>query len=374
MVVASSARQLAYAANNAGYRSLVIDLYADLDTQSFSYAWIKIPTLSLDDLAEAVNFFMLRYGVEQAVYGSGFEYHSESLAFLSTQLTLWGNTPAVFAKAVDKRYFFTQLEQLEIPYPPVAFCVPSDGEQWLIKPYHGVGGAGISYADDYKNIDAKYYYWQQYKSGTVHSVLFLADGKQMKVVGFNRQWVINADDQQPFLFAGIINATELPHEQRKKIIVWLRKLVAVIGLHGLNSLDFIYNDQQKLSWVLEINPRISASMQLYASDLLQQHIDASHNLIIVDNFESYNRPLVFSAYQIVYAPHDVKIPEKFCWPKACMDIPVAGVICRKGQPICSIIAHHYQSSTVLEQLQLIQQTIIEQLQTGFNPYGISSEC
>ena len=373
-MVASSARQLAHAANSAGYRSLVIDLYADLDTQSIACAWLKIPALSLDYLVEAVDFFMGYYGVKQAVYGSGFEYHSESLAYLSTRLTLWGNTPAVFAKVVDKRNFFTQLEQLKIPYPRVSFCAPNDAEQWLIKPYHGVGGEGIRYAENYSHIDAAYNYWQQYQWGTGYSVLFLADGKQIKVVGFNRQWTIDADDQQPFLFAGIINATELPNEQRKKIIVWLRKLVSVFGLRGLNSLDFIYNDQQKQSWILEINPRISASMQLYATNLLQQHINVSHNLMSFDSVDSDNKLLVYSAYQIVYAPYDVKIPEQFCWPKACMDLPAAGVICRKGQPICSMIAHHQKPSTVLEQLQQIQQTIFDQLQTGFNPYGISSEC
>ena len=67
-------------------------------------------------------------------------------------------------------------------------------------------------------------------------------------------------------------------------------------------------------------------------------------------------------YQIVYAEHDLTIPEQFEWPDWCMDLPKSGDMCRTGQPICSIIAHQKNSQSVVEQLRTKQQLIISQLE------------
>ena len=61
---------------------------------------------------------------------------------------------------------------------------------------------------------------------------------------------------------------------------WLKQLVPVFALKGLNSLDFIHADD--CSYVLEINPRPSASMQLYDEDLLNRHIQACEGTVGCD--------------------------------------------------------------------------------------------
>ena len=74
----------------------------------------------------------------------------------------------------------------------------------------------------------------------------------------------------------------------------------------------------------------------------------------------------YTGYQIVYAEQDVLIPETFAWPDWCMDLPESGVICRTGQPICSIIAHQKQAQSVMNDLLIKQHN----LKKVFNPHGI----
>jgi predicted ATP-grasp superfamily ATP-dependent carboligase len=149
------------------------------------------------------------------------------------------------------------------------------------------------------------------------------------------------------------------NEQKKLIKGWLKKLVPVFALKGLNSLDFIQAGDK--SFVLEINPRPSASMQLYDADLFNRHIKASQGELIDCRLHSG-----YTGYQIVYAEQDILIPEAFAWPPWCMDLPGFGVMCRKGQPICSIIAHKKRAQAVMNELSIKQLN----LKKVFKSHGI----
>ena len=147
--------------------------------------------------------------------------------------------------------------------------------------------------------------------------------------------------------------------QKERITCWLKELVPVFTLQGLNSLDFIQAGDK--SFVLEINPRPSASMQLYDADLLTGHIKAS-----LGELRDYGSHEGFTGYQIVHAKQDVIISDGFEWPSWCMDIPGSGTTCRTGQPICSIIAHQSEAQSVINEL-LIKQL---NLHKRFYPHGI----
>ncbi|MDD2722663.1 MAG: ATP-grasp domain-containing protein [Methylovulum sp.] len=353
LILANSARMLAQAAHQAGFIPIVIDLYADRDTRESAHAWRQVDSLREDDIAPAVAFFLNHYPVKRAVYGSGFEAFPESLAYLQQRLQLCGNSPETFANIIDKHYFFQVLASLNIPYPISVFSAPDDKNDWLSKPLRGQGGVGIKtwLADSV----VAGCYWQRQQSGIPHSVLFLADGHHVQVIGFNRQWTV-AIGTEAFVFAGVINQTGLSDQQKALIGGWLGKLVPAFNLTGLNSLDFLQNGEDL--WVLEINPRPSASMQLYAGDLMTQHINAcARRLSPIMDFP----PVQSCACQIIYAPCDLPIPDTMQWPENCLDIPPSGVICRKGQPICSIIAHHKTAQSVCEQLQYRQRNILWQL-------------
>lgn len=355
---------LGQAAKNAGLRPLVIDLYADLDTQDCAEDFRQVESLAEQDLAPAVDYFIERYAVAHVIYGSGFECYPESLRYLASRLMMLGNHPDIFARQQDKQALFSTLDELSIPYPEVVFSAPDCAEGWLLKPMQGQGGVGIKryHIDD----DAKaLVYWQKFQAGAPHSVLFLADGQQMQVVGFNSQWSVRLSETQEFIFSGVINSADLSDTHKTEITDWLKQMVPVFALKGLNSVDFIHADD--CSYVLEINPRPSASMQLYDEDLLVRHIRASTIGRVEERSPSFAidalRTSAYPAgYQVVYAERDLIIPNHFEWPDWCMDLPKSGNMCRAGQPLCSIIAHQKNSRSVAEELLTKQQLIISKLE------------
>jgi predicted ATP-grasp superfamily ATP-dependent carboligase len=362
LIVANSGRMLAQAAKIAGLRPLVIDVFADLDTRYYAEAFYPIPTLSKQHLAPAIDYFIEQYAVAHVVYGSGFEYYPESLCYLDSQLTIVGNTPATFIKLHNKPDFFSVLDQLDISHPETVFTAPADANNWLVKPMQGQGGVNITryHKNDTPELSV---YWQKYQQGALHSVLFLADGQNLQIIGFNTQWSINLSETEEFIFSGIINNSLLLNKQKLRVTGWLKKIVPVLMLKGLNSLDFIQTDND--SYVLEINPRISASMQLYNADLLIRHVKASQGELPWYSFWQQG----YTAYQIVYAQQDVIIPDEFKWPKGYMDLPEPGSLIRAGQPICSIIARQKQARPVLEELLAKQYFILNTLER-FSPHGI----
>jgi uncharacterized protein len=330
LIIASSARMLAQAAQRIGLQPLVIDLFADLDTLAAAVGYQQVRELTISQLAPAIDNLLSRYTVTELLYGSGLEQHPDSLYYLQSRFTVLGNNADTFARVQHKSEFFALLDSLNIPHPETRFTPPKSPDNWLIKPKQGQGGIGIQrYSSDSRTNEAVY--WQKYQTGSLHSVLFLADGKHINIVGFNTQWT-----NQEFLFSGIINHCPIPETNKTKIIAWLKELTKIFKLHGLNSLDFIYHQNQ--TYVLEINARIPASMQLYDEKLLLSHIQNKLNTI---------KQQGYTAYQIIYAKQTLHIPNNIIWQKNCVDIPRSGQVCQIGQPICGIIEQDLDAKKLL---------------------------
>lgn len=354
---------LAQAARRDGFLPIVIDVCGDEDTYGYAQAVYRVKSLAKCHLIPAVELIMARYPVYAAAYGSGFERYPESLYALADSLVLLGNKPSINDKFGDKKQFFAELNTLDIPFPKVNFGDAVPDANWLFKPMRGHGGLGIVKAGKHNKALQIEGYWQQYQAGIPHSVLFIANGASYWIVGFNRQWALKLDDQNEFIFSGVINNTDITARQKKMVETWVAKLVIKYGLQGLNSLDFIQDETE--CYFLEVNTRPPASMQLYQADLFNQHVNACHGdltgyLPVQDKI---------AAYQIIYAFEKLYIPDNFAWLEGAMDIPTAGSIINTGQPICSIIAHGKNQQTVLIQLERSEQAIMQQL-NRFKSYGI----
>lgn len=345
---------LAQQARQSGFYPLVIDLFADQDTFEISEQVRQVESLTSKDLSLAIDELIKLYPIHDVVYGSGFEKNSQSLFFLQEKLNLLGNSPEVFANIQDKSKLFDFLLENNIPFPDVCFSRPETGK-WLIKPQESEGGLGICH-DNGCGVVGNTNYWQRYLDGKSMSALFLADGKKADIIGFNRQWTVSHADGQAFVFSGIHNYASLVDQNKHIIVDWLAKLVPHFGLRGLNSVDFILH--QGRCYFLEINPRPTASIELYDADLFAAHICSSlgHEMKINVNQQHHK------GYQVIYVASDFHVPEDIIWPEWSQDRPKSGAIIRKQQPVCSIIASGESSQQVLAKLNtrqsLIENTII----------------
>lgn len=345
---------LAELAWRSGLKSWVIDLFADQDTRRYSEQVIRVDSLDETQLNPALARFKSIYPEAAAVYGSGLERHPQSLEQIGLEFELLGNRIEIAHSLQKKRSFFELLGRLRIPHPLVSFTVPDTPGRWLIKPEFGGGGVGIRDHDGDASIESDMY-WQRHVDGDAGSVLFLADGLRVRVVGFNTQWSESFDDRNQFIFSGVLNHSPLSGAQERMVAEWLDAIVQEIPLRGLNTLDFIVRGDRV--YLLEINPRPSASMQLYDADLFEVHVEACRGRL--DNVSHTRQELC--AYQIIYAERSVKIPDAFDWPEYCRDLPLAGSIIRKGQPICSIIARDKNVRSIREQLNEIRRILFQSL-------------
>jgi len=352
LLVAQSGRILARSAARSGLRTVTLDLFADEDTREYADCCQAIPSNQGDfdegALLTVAEELAPSDGTIGLVYGSGIDTRPALLERLACGRVLYGNTPATLRLMKAPHAFFELLDRLAIPYPETRFIPPKSTAGWLVKPGCREGGKGVRFfAKICAAADAEDYY-QRYMPGEALSALFLANGENARIIGFNTQWTASHDPGQPFLFAGAINRAALSESQRELIKEYSARLTRASGLVGLNSLDFLLDG--KGCRVLEVNPRPSATMSLYDTDyvrgLLIEHIAACRG-----EWGAEVKPnSLVQAFRIVYASRMTVIPERIKWPQWCADRPRVGATIAVGSPLCSVRAeakHRHEAETLL---------------------------
>jgi predicted ATP-grasp superfamily ATP-dependent carboligase len=189
------------------------------------------------------------------------------------------------------------------------------------------------------SLTSSHVYYQKQSSGIPVSCLFLANGQEIKTVSFQRQLLAPQSDGYAYRYGGLISGIELTSELRAAIAHAALKLTKWFGLVGLNSLDFLVDDES--FHVLEINPRLSASFSLYphGSDLLSMHMLACQRLDLdLMGFPDNDSTPQSVTHLVVYAENDLVIPAQFDWPQWAIDRPLPGFFVIADTPLCTVQA------------------------------------
>ena len=337
LLVSSSARWLAQSARRAGIGAVTLDHYADADTAAAATLAIALP-----DTGQGFDPDLLLDTCQRVappatcplIYGSGLDSQPALLRRLARQREVIGNPPALQRIFRNPRRFFAVLDACAIPYPEVRFTPPENPTDWLIKSGCSEGGKRVRFCahDSLSAGD----YWQRRVEGPARSVLFLANGRQSRTIGFNTLWTLGMG-QQPFLFAGALNRTDLDPAAQRQLERHVAELVQYTGLKGLNSLDFMVDDRGTPR-VIEVNTRPSATMALYDADardgLLAAHIEACrHGRLEVDL-----KPSPVRASRVWLAPALIAVAPDTPWPAWTADRPPAGSVVSPQHPFCSVLA------------------------------------
>jgi len=339
-------------AQRAGYRVTAIDAYADIETLALAELSVVVDCFqqgfNADALLAAVNDLDANQYLG-FVYGSGFEAQPELLQKISTKIPLLGNNAATVAKIKTASSFFASLKQLNIPFPNVVECLPAGLKQRYLKKFAaGNGGTHISWVTkDCQPLELNCYY-QEHISGCSVSLLFLADGNSVKVIGFNEQW-LSPCLATPFRYGGAVSHLHLATDIQLQLITSAQKITLAFGLVGLNSLDAIV--AKNMVYILEINPRLSATVGLYAeSNLLQQHILTclgQSPSVAIEVKEA-------SAHAMVYAPSELRITKDLIWPDWAVDIPDITnkiAVIKEGDPVCTVVAQTLDAESAKQLVQ-----------------------
>lgn len=325
------------AAAAAGFEVVAADVFCDMDTCRSAAQGIQLGYtqggFDADDFRHKV--FPLLAGDEAAfLYGSGFETQPELLEEVAQYCPVLGNDAETVRITKSPGRFFSLLESLDLPFPELSLLPPPSPEGWLRKRAGGSGGTHIRNEITAASND---HYYQRRLPGVPYSLLFLADGQQIFSIGFNEQMLAPAPDM-PYRYGGAVSQAVLPPSVRTGMQDAASRIAAAIGLRGLNSLDCMVDGER--FWVLEVNPRLSATFALYdaAADgdrLLQAHLKAC-----VGELSLALPPEQAQAHLIYYAPFDVTVPAGMFWPEWVADIPPDASRIKADEPLCTVRAAH----------------------------------
>ena len=366
-VAALSARMLAEAARDGGYRVAALDAFGDADTRRAAERWYPIgasDALAIDGPALfAALLDLRRAGAVGWVAGSGFEAQPALLEAASKVLPLLGNSPAALARVRDPASFFGCLDALGMAYPETRFEVPQAAAGWLRKNAASCGGWEVFPAEACASADAPLpaaagaaIYYQRRVRGRPMSALFLANGRQARLLGVNRQLVRRLAGR-PYVFRGCIGPLAVPAAVLRQLTELLDALSANFGLRGLNGLDFLL-DGERLK-VLELNPRPPASIALYRDllpgGLLRAHLAACLDGRLPAPVESATTALPPRGFEVLYARRPYALGESaahvFATSPWCHDLPLAGARVERGAPLCTVSAAGATAAEVRRELR-----------------------
>lgn len=348
LIIATTGRALARSAWRSGHRVAVLDLFADLDTRAYAEICRRIPASgwNLDAAATVCAANEICPLSVPLVTGSGFEGQPALLDALATGRKLLGNSAAAVAVCKDPKSFFTLLDRFGIAHPETSLTLPDNPGGWLAKKVGGSGGTHVRQA----RRDVAYAagtYFQRHANGVCASALFLADGHQARIVGFNEVWSRSVGDA-PYAYAGAINRVALSAGLRSRISVDVNTLVGELGLVGLNGMDFIADGDDYR--VLEINPRPTATIDLHddqaAGSLFDLHVLACAGALPPASHISNT----IRAHAIAYSTGArVQIPRR-AFPDWCSDLPADIPGISSGMPVCTVHASGSCTAEVRRQL------------------------
>jgi predicted ATP-grasp superfamily ATP-dependent carboligase len=341
VVAGLSARWLAESAVQGRWRVIALDLFGDLDTRRLCAHWAPIgdraalaidETLLCEALAEARRDDAIGW-----VAGSGFEACPRLLAAGDAILPLLGMPADAVARTRDPKRFFATLRRHDLRHPETRCVAPLSLQGWLSKRAGGAGGWHIRRAVDAGRASGDAYF-QRELPGDAMSALFLADGQRAVVVALNRL-IVRALGALPYVYRGAIGPIERPALQ-SQVQAALDLLVPVLGLRGLASLDFLAVGEAP--WLLEINPRPSASMALHAAalpcGLLRAHVAALRGVLP----DAIDHSAGMRGCETVLAQRPCRIAvaqvDEWAAQPHCHDLPAAGSRVDAGAPICTVSA------------------------------------
>ena len=340
LIAAISGRALARAAADAGYVPLVADFFADADTQELAAACRKLP----GDMACGFQWQSLERALEALaaaapspllglVYGAGFEDRPKLLARIAARWPVLGNDPQTVARIKDPVAFFAALSNLAISHPATAMERPRRGAGWVAKRRGGAGGSHVMPSRLQKDDPRTYY--QRLIRGRAVSALFVANGRDARLLDFSEQWTDPAP-RRLWRYGGAVRPALLPDAAAEEMAQAVRRVTRAFGLKGLASADFILAENRP--HLLEINPRPGATLDVFAGaakPLLALHLDA------VLGGRLPRKPLAFAdaaASSILFAPKSVVVPCNMTWPSWAADLPKPGERIDKQRPICTVLA------------------------------------
>ena len=347
-----STRGFAESAARAGYDVIAVDGFGDLDLRACATE-VHVVRVGGRFRARAAVAAVRDVSCEAAVYEAGFENHPGAVRALAARRVLWGNPPAVLARARDPRRLARVVGKAGLPAPRVRLTRPAPGVRggWVVKPFHSGGGDGVAVWRPGRGAPMpRRSYFQERIAGVTGSIVFAADGRRAVPLGLSRvlagEAAFGADG---FRYCGnILGAAgdpQFPADERllDRATLLAESVTRAFGLVGVNGVDFVA--RRGFPWAIEVNPRYTAAMELveraYGISMFDVHVRACrHSLPAFDLAAARRRAPDAVGKAIVYARRPTALGDTRPWvlDSDVRDISPPGTRFAPREPICTIFA------------------------------------
>jgi predicted ATP-grasp superfamily ATP-dependent carboligase len=330
LVVAVSARMLAQLAVADGYEVVALDRFGDVDLRAVAPGATAPSNDALADLAAGVE-------AGAFVYGAGFENRPDLVRRMADGRELLGTPPELLA-AVRDPWELGVAARAAGARAPETRCAgelpPAEPGSWLRKPRQGGGGRGVrGWAGGALRPTEIV---QRRVRGLSCSAVAVGDGGRAVVLGLTEQ-LHRAPGYQ---WTGNAAPPRLPGGELAELEGQLRSVCAEVaarfGVRGAFGVDAIWDGRQ--AWVLEVNPRPPAALELFGPGSFEAHVRAVRGLGLPG--AGVPPAARCAALKLVlFADRDLRAPDPGWWPAHLVhDVPHAGETIKRGAPVCTLIS------------------------------------
>ena len=363
LILGASTRAAAASAVRAGFDPVCADRFGDEDLRRI--ASVIAVDNDLHRTLEAVK------GLPPTpwIYTGSLENDPKFIAAVSERHPLLGNPREALRKVRDPCWLERTLTAHDLPALRVRSNRSSDayvrtdnrpdvgvrstGERWLLKPTRGGGGCRITVWSGQPLPTNEHSYFQEQRLGTPMSALLMGRPDSAELIGVCEQLIGPAfGAPTEFGYAGSIGPIAVSDLTRELLQRLGDTLTREAQLRGLFGIDFILADDFSIPWLVELNPRYTASVEVLeralGRALLADHVIACENRT-VRHWRMRERPANHRIVgkQIVYATSDLTVPhlESLFEPDGhtpeaplIADIPAPESRIATGWPICTVFA------------------------------------
>jgi predicted ATP-grasp superfamily ATP-dependent carboligase len=361
VVVGASVRAFAQSARRAGWRVHAADLFGDLD---LAEAPATVVPARRGAAGYPGNLRAAVAGFPPAAwcYTGALENHPDLLAALAKVRPLRGAGIAAVRAARDVTIVGRAARAAGLRFPETRFAaagVPRDGS-FLVKPLAGAGGRGIERwtgATAARPRSGRCI-WQRFVPGMAWSTSHVVSAAGAELLGASRQllgrtWCAAGR----FAWCGAIGVgvDELAAPLRRQFVAVGRMLVG-LRLTGVVGVDLVV-DRAGRAWVVEVNPRPTASMELVeratGRSIAAAHLAACGAMgaaVRAARSRGSGRPWTKAVLFAARAtPIDAGMPDRLralaaTWERAdggwsaIADIPRPGQVIPRGGPLLTVLA------------------------------------
>jgi len=294
------------------------------------------------------------------VYGAGLENRPDLVERLAAGRTLLGCAPGTLRRVRDPALLGASLRGAGLAYPETfsaaeAPAAADRARDWVAKPALGGGGRRVRAwrGGRLRGGDVV----QARIAGVPCSAAAVADGRSAVLLGVSEQLVgRRAFGARGFVWCGNVAPPRLPPAERDALGRAATGICAHVagafGLRGVFGVDLVWDGE--LAWVIEVNPRPTASLETIAAAYgvrpFAAHVEACGGRMPAP--PSLAGPVAAAGKAIVYASEDVRVPDTRDWvDRGIRDVPHPDEQIPTGDPVCTLIATGPSPATVLAGLE-----------------------